>query len=395
MIWNAILLIAALGISIPMLVWSVECAAALLPSRKSRDLAGSIRPRIAVLIPAHNEAEGISEMLRFVLPQLHPTDRAIVIADNCTDATAKIARECGAQVMERVDPERIGKSYALDHGVRCLHADPPDVVLIFDADCIVEAGTVDRLARLTLAAGRPVQASYVLTPPAVSTPQHQLAALGLIVKNLVRARGLDRLGMPCFLNGSGMAFPMPVISNANLANGKIAEDKWMTVDLALAGCLALFSPESGVRSLLPQRHEAHNSQRTRWIHGHLECMRIQAPRLLWAGIRRRRFAFIALALDLLVPPLSLLLLVWLVVIVGSVLAVAFHLSSIPAIVAASAGTLMALVFAGVVFKFAPVGLPGVLAIAGYIALQFPLYVAYLKRRQKKWIRTGRDPMPPA
>ena len=389
--WSAILLIAAVGVALPMLMWSLECAAALIGPRRSRDLAGVARPGIVVLVPAHNEAAGIRSALETILPQLQPGDRAIVVADNCTDDTANIARVCGVQVIERNDPLRTGKSYALDFGWRSVEADPPGVLLVFDADCRVDPGAVDHLARLAFTTGRPVQASYLLTPPDASTPQHEVAALGLVVRNLARSMGLDRLAGLCFLNGSGMAFPGTVMRRVNLANAKIAEDRWMTVDLALAGHLPLFSPDAIVRSRFPERPHARHSQRTRWIHGHLDCMRVQGPRLLWGSLRQREFALFALAMDLFVPPLSLLLALWLVVMAASVVPAVLGFGWLPAVVTVAAAAIMVLSFTAVTLKFAPAGRRELLAIPAYVLFGFPHYISYLIRREKRWVRTDRDP----
>lgn len=393
-LWAGITLVASIGVSIPMLVWTIECTAALFRPRRPRNLTASIRPTIDVLIPAHNEAQGIRSALETILPQLGPNDRAIVIADNCTDDTANIARACGAVVIERNDPEHAGKSYALDFGVRFLQMNPALVVLVFDADCTVDPGTVERLALLAFSSGRPVQSNYLLMPSEAGGPDHKLAGLGLIVRNLTRSMGLERLGLPCFLNGSGMAFPADVLQSVRLANGKLAEDKWLTADLALAGHLPLFSEETCVWSRLPERAHAQQSQRTRWIHGHLECMRVQGPRLLWGSLCHRRFALLTLGLDLLIPPLSLLAMLWLSAMTAAIVCGLTGSGWTPAVFNASIAALMAACLMAVIHKFTPHGIPGVISMSTYAFSKLPLYVSYLKRRDDKWVRTDRDPEHP-
>ena len=70
-----------------------------------------------------------------------------MVADNCTDDTAAIARAAGAEVIERQNATLRGKGYALDAGIRHLTANPPAVVIIVDADCLVAGGTIDLLSR--------------------------------------------------------------------------------------------------------------------------------------------------------------------------------------------------------------------------------------------------------
>lgn len=137
--------------------------------QKSGDATATIpaarRPRVAILIPAHNEESGIEATLATILPQLGKGDRALVVADNCQDKTASLARAAGAEVIERSHASLRGKGYALDFGVRHLAADPPEVVIIVDADCRVDAGAVDALAQATVRYQRPAQALYLMHAP--------------------------------------------------------------------------------------------------------------------------------------------------------------------------------------------------------------------------------------
>src|SRR5262249_19708539 len=128
------------------------------------------------LIPAHNEEAGIGKTLASLLPQLRTGDVLLVVADNCSDGTAAAARTAGATVIERHDTERRGKGFALDHGVRHLAADPPEVVVIVDADCLVEAGSLNRLVGAVASTGRPVQAEYVLDVPQGGNWRSQVSA---------------------------------------------------------------------------------------------------------------------------------------------------------------------------------------------------------------------------
>jgi cellulose synthase/poly-beta-1,6-N-acetylglucosamine synthase-like glycosyltransferase len=194
---------------------------------------------------------------------------------------------------------------------RSMQEDQPEVFVVIDADCTVHPGALDRLGPSAFSSGRPVQANYLLELSGQQRPLQPLAALAFKIRNLVRPSGLDRLGLPCFLNGSGMAFPAAIIEGSVLANGKITEDRWLTVDLALAGYAPLLCREAKVTSRLPGQKRAEVSQSTRWLHGHLECMRAQGPRLLVGAIRQRRLDLFALLLDLIVPPLSLLMMLWL------------------------------------------------------------------------------------
>jgi cellulose synthase/poly-beta-1,6-N-acetylglucosamine synthase-like glycosyltransferase len=372
-------------------VWIFECASALLaPARKARPIHGR-GPTVTILIPAHNEAGGIRETLASLFPQLGANDQVVVIADNCTDETARISRACGATVIERTDQTRRGKSYAVEFGMKRLNVQATDVVMVIDADCIAQPDAIGRLARMVFQMGRPIQASYYLELPGVSKPQFQVAALAFFIKNVVRPSGLSRLGFPCFLNGSGMAFPAAIVQSVNWANNKIGEDRWSTVDIALAGHLPGFCEDSRISSRLPAHSRALVTQRTRWIHGHLETMFGQAPRLVASGIRRLQPGLLVLALDLLVPPFSLLILLWLA---GFGIAAAAGLARAiwgPAIFLAVCGFVATVLLVGIARRFG--GVPSwelAAAAPRYLASRIRLLVTFVLRREKQWIPTSRD-----
>ena len=232
---DAFLLTIALILLIPVAVLFLECTASLLSPQNSTADAKSPRPKVAVLIPAYNEAAGIAATLSTIMPQLTPDDRLLVIADNCTDATAEIARNCGATAIERQDTQRKGKGYALDFGLQSIASDPPEVVIMVDADCICQPDAIEKLARVAVASKRPVQATYLMEQPPNPTPKDSISALAFLVKNLVRPSGLKELGFPSLLTGTGMAFPWSVIREVSLASSNIVEDMQMSLDLAIAG----------------------------------------------------------------------------------------------------------------------------------------------------------------
>ena len=227
------------------------------------------RGRLAVLIPAHNEASIISGTLAAIRPQLLPRDRLLVVADNCSDGTAAVAQAVGAEVASRTDALRRGKGFALDFGLRRLSEDPPHIVIIIDADCQPAPHCIDRLARACDQTGRPIQARYLMHSQVHATPRMKIAEFAWLVKNRVRPMGLHRFGFPTHLTGSGMAFPWSVIKKANLASGHIVEDLKLGVDLACAGSPALYCDAAFIDSMFPLTDKDSSTQRTRWEHGHL------------------------------------------------------------------------------------------------------------------------------
>lgn len=350
-------------------------------------LAG--RPPVAVIIPAHDEAAGIVRTLQHVLPQLAPGDSLIVVADNCTDGTAALARRAGAEVVERHDALRRGKGYALDCGVRALAGRPAEVVVILDADCIAEAGCVDGLARAVRATGRPVQALDLMRSPPAGKRGTRIAEFAWLLKNQIRPAGYLRLGLPCQLMGTGMAFPRPLIDAASLANGHLVEDMKLGLELAASGCAPLFFPAARVVSYFPTNKEGIAAQRARWERGHLGMIRQAVPAAVVAALRKRNWALLALALDMLVPPLALLCLL----ILSANIAVCFLAAD--SYVLALCAMLDSLFAAAVAIAWlaygrAVVSLGDLCYAAVYVLLKMPMYLRFLIRKKLGWVRAARD-----
>ena len=379
-------------LGIPILVFTVECFVSLLPP--CSPALSPNRPRIDVLMPAHNEAIGIAATLTSVLPQLVEGDRLIVIADNCDDQTAAIAQSMGVMVTERHNLKQQGKGYALAHGLTVISAHPPDVVVMLDADCTVHPGTIDQISRVAVAQHRPIQALYLLTQPAHPGPKAAVSALAFIVKNWVRPQGLDNLGLPCLLTGTGMAFPWAVINSVSLGSDNIVEDMQLAVDLAIAGYPPKFCVAGQVTGQLPQQASATVSQRMRWEHGHLKTLLTQVPRLWLAGYQQKRIDLLALAADLSVPPLSLLVMLWgaLTAIAGLACKLGMPTWPLELLGLEGLALLSSVLVAWLRFGRDRLPLQTLLVVPLYLLWKIPLYIAFVLRPQTRWVRTERDPI---
>jgi cellulose synthase/poly-beta-1,6-N-acetylglucosamine synthase-like glycosyltransferase len=382
---------AALLLMVPVIVVLVEVVLAVMQRKRTASVAGD-RPRVAVLVPAHDEALIISRTLRTILPQMAPGDRLVVVADNCSDDTAALAAAEGAEVLPRSDLLRRGKGYALDFGIRHLESDAPGIVLIVDADCRLGPGVIDRLARRSQRSGRPVQALYLMQAAENASLKMRIAEFAWIIRNHVRPLGLHRLGLPCQLMGTGMAFPWACISSADLATGHIVEDLKLGIELARRGTPPLFCPEALVTSEFPASGEGIRSQRTRWEHGHLSVILSDAPRLLLSSLARLNAHGLALALDLAVPPLSLLALLVIATWSAAALFCIFAKSYFPLVAASATAALLML---AILLSWRAYGRHVISLISLALAmlhafLKIPLYSKFLVARQVKWIRSKRE-----
>ena len=390
----AIGLLLALAL-LPALVFCAQIFALMWPSSHEPS-KGSRRPaeRLAVLIPAHDEARGIVHTIGSVLPQLGANDLILVVADNCSDDTAEAARRAGATVTERFDSTRRGKGYALDHGVRHLARHAPTHVLMIDADCQLHPGSINALMQAVQTHQGPVQACDLMQAPPGAPVKTKVAEFAWLVKNMLRPLGGQRLGWPCQLMGTGMIFPWEVIANAPLASGHLAEDMQLGAHLAQQGIWPRYCQDALVTSRFPSDAQAIAAQRQRWEHGHLSTIGSAGLPLLWQGLRQRRWSLIGMALDMSVPPLTTVLLLAVVALLGSLVAAALATPGALGLLTVSLSNALLL---GLALSLAwrmgghrALPLRDVLSIPTYVLSKLSIYASFITRKQTQWIRARRD-----
>jgi cellulose synthase/poly-beta-1,6-N-acetylglucosamine synthase-like glycosyltransferase len=299
-------------------------------------------------------------------------------------------------VVERSDADRRGKGYALDFGLNQVAADPPAVVAVVDADCELAPGALDAVVRQAHATGRPAQGIYLIGTGREPDLRHRLSAFAVLLKNQIRPLGLHRLGLPCLLYGTGMAFPWGVIRAARLSTGSIAEDTLLGVDVALMGHPARLCPAAFLTGAAAPDRAAAAKQRTRWEHGHVQTILDWAPTVLKTGLLKGRPALFGLGLELAVPPLSLLFVGWAVLFAVCLVWWQWAGGSwAPALTLAGAALLtgIAVLMAWVKFGRKMVPLYTLVTAPLYIAWKLPIYLRLVTKRERTWVRTDRGRMP--
>jgi len=275
----------------------------------------SPRLHVTVLIPAHDEERTIGDSLRSVAACDYPAHlmSVVVVADNCTDATAAVARELGAVALERFDTSRRGKGFALAFGLEQVLATPTDMVLVVDADCELGVTAVRRLVA-ALEAGADVAQAAVITRNPKVMPAGLIAGVGGQLENAVAA-GLDRLGHRTGLRGTGMAFRRAVLEAHPWDAFGLTEDAEYAGRLRRAGVGVQFVLDAEVRSEAPPTADAFGTQRQRWraalftpgfgvVHKALSSKPLVLAQLLLT------FAAVAVASVWLSPPARGLAAVW-------------------------------------------------------------------------------------
>ena len=380
--------LAALALLAVTLFLFLEVVASL-GVKGAESVAERPRGRIGVVIPAHNEQEIVAATVAAVRAELRDIDRIIVVADNCDDDTAALARPAGADAIERKDKSKCGKGYALQFGVDHLRQSPPETVIFIDADCRPGPGAIARIAARADYLQRPVQALYLMTPPEGAGLKASVSAFAWLLINRVRMSGLQQLSGATRLTGSGMAFPWALISAAPLASGEIVEDLGLTLKMIEAGAPPFLDLGAVVTSELPRSDAGATTQRARWEHGSLRMAARKAPQLFLKGLKGDGKS-LAMAFDLAIPPLTVL---------AALILGVTALSAVAALLGSGGAFKMALwslaLFGGAVgigwFSYGrdvlpPAALKGVLA---YILGKARVYGDEGRRSAKRWTRTDR------
>ena len=353
--------------------------------------SGRTGARAVIIVPAHDESSKLRVRLAALKEAASPA-RVLVVADNCSDSTAAIARELGVEVIERNDPSQRGKGFALDFAKRHLSADPPEVVIIVDADCSIDAPSLRLLAAECWATGVPCQATNLQKPQVTASPAVQMSTFAFFVKNVIRQRALKRLAGRVQLLGTGMALPWALFSRAHTATSSIVEDIKLGYELAEAGYPPILVEGATVWSDAETTANT-LAQRRRWEGGFMsEAMR-RGPSRLVQSLRHGDLKGSWAALSIMVPPFALL-----IIADAAVLVIA------SALIWATGAQWAVLLLIAIPLLLAAVGLMLVWRAGGsrflraealvraplYLAWKLPMYLGFLRRGvPKDWQRTDR------
>lgn len=395
---SALIVIGAVTLTLPVYaclsVLLLQAVAACSIRRESAELSTDHTPSFVVLMPAHNEESIIAQHVSSVRKAIGTKGWLLVVADNCTDATASSASAAGAQVIQRNEPTHRGKGYALAFGLDHLRSrPPPEIVIVLDADCQVSGDALEHLARAAHQLQRPVQGQYDMLAPPGSPLSMRMAAFAWDFRGRFRAHGYLNMGLPCQLMGSGMAFPWQIISRVDLATGHLVEDMKLGLDCARLGFAPALLPSALVTSEFPSNEAGAQSQRKRWEHGHLGMVASSAPPLLAEAVRNRNIPLLAMTIDMCVPPLAFLSLL---VFSHALLTASLTLTGLaPVWVGALGFTGLAVLLAIVIAGWWRVGrrwvsVPELATVPWYVLRKLPVYAGFFLRRQAQWIRTRRD-----
>jgi 1,2-diacylglycerol 3-beta-glucosyltransferase len=291
----------------------LTCAAYLfvlvvLSAQRPAPAYGEPRMHFDIVVPAHDEEQGIADTVRSLLGVDYPPQlrRVIVVADNCVDATALRAEEAGATVLVRRDEKERGKGYALKFAFDRVLADRvADAAVVIDADTVASPNLLRAFAARFEAGAVAVQAEYGVRNPKASW-RTRLMVIALATFHGVRSLGRETLGISCGLRGNGMGFARQVLVDVPHEAFSIVEDLEYGMRLARAGHVVRYVGEAQVLGEMVSSEKSSRSQRQRWEGGRFRLAKVHGLPLLKEALARRDKVLFDIAMDVLVPPLTYL-----------------------------------------------------------------------------------------
>jgi cellulose synthase/poly-beta-1,6-N-acetylglucosamine synthase-like glycosyltransferase len=383
---------------VPIFAASVYLGCLALLARRRSNMPGASSTRFDIIVPAHNEETGIEETVRSLRALDYPADlfRILVIADNCTDRTAELARGAGAIVVERFDAVKRGKGYALSLAYeKSLTEGFADAVVVVDADTVVTPNLLSAFSRRFEEGAQAVQAEYAV---AVGTEswRSRLMVIAFTLFHAVRSSARERLGLSAGLRGNGMAFAVDLLRRIPSRAYSIVEDVEYGCEIGLNGVRVVYAEDAVVMSEMPTTGGAARSQRERWEGGRMRLVREYVPKLIARGLREGSGVKLDLAADLLVPPLATLGLANVLGLglsgllyvfgnAGPALVVLWTVSLLALVAYVARGAVMARVGPRVILDlaWAPV----------YAVWKLTLLFRRRKTSRSEWVRTQRSPSP--
>jgi cellulose synthase/poly-beta-1,6-N-acetylglucosamine synthase-like glycosyltransferase len=357
------------------------------PRRSSRTL------RFDLIVPAHNEMAIIERTVKSLLATDWPPGqrRVLVVADNCTDDTASVARSAGAEVLERNDATRRGKGYALNFAFGASRAaGRADAVVVVDADAEVSPNLLEAFAARLESGADAVQAHYGVLNPMASW-RTRLITIAKGSFHIVRSRARERLGLSCGIRGNGWCVTHRLLERVPYQAFSLTEDVEYGIAIGLAGYKVAYTDEAHADADMVSGEEIARKQRQRWEDGRFQLIRSKTLPLLAVALQRRDPVCLDLALDLLILPLSYVTLNVCAVIILGAIAVWLHLASAAWLWTGlgCAAALAVYVLRG--WRLSGIGLQGFLDLArAPVYLLWKMWLMLTRRKSTEWVRTGRE-----
>ncbi len=242
---------------------------------KDKPLLEDKQNKFMAIIPAHNEESVIKNLIDSLKNQNYPEELIdiYVIADNCTDKTAEIARSVGAIVYERFDEEHKTKGYALNWFLnQKIQEDAQyDAFCVFDADNIVDENFIKNMNK-KLCQGEDVVQGY----RDIKNPTDSWVASGYAIFYWMMNRFYHlaryNLGLSPLINGTGFMVKFDVIKSTGWNTKTLTEDIEFSLKRIIEGKKLGWATDAIVYDEQPVGFRQSWVQRSRWTVGHIQCI---------------------------------------------------------------------------------------------------------------------------
>ncbi len=253
---------------------------------KDKPLKVNKKHRFMAIIPAHNEEAVVGNLIESLKNQNYDKDLydIYVIADNCTDNTAKVAKEAGAIVYKRFDETKKTKGYALDWFLKQKIEEnaPYDAFFIFDADNIVHPDFIKNMNKKLCQGEDVVQGYRDIKNP---TDSWITAGYALFYWSMHRFYHLARynLGLSPLLNGTGFMVKFDVVKPQGWDTVTLTEDIEFSLKRIIKGKRLGWATDAICYDEQPVGFKQSWSQRSRWTVGHIQCIKEYTKQLAVAA----------------------------------------------------------------------------------------------------------------
>ena len=258
-------------------------------SRKPKQLVAKKNHRYAVVVSARNESAVIGDLIHSIKVQNYPTELidVFVIADNCTDNTADVAREAGAIVFKRFNTEQVGKGYALDYGFKIIRSQYADrgyeAYFVFDADNVLDVNYFREMNK-TFDNGAKASTSYRNS----KNYDSNWISAGYAVWFLREAKFLNQarltLNTSCAVSGTGFFIAADIIEkNDGWRWHLLTEDIEFSANSILEGIRIAYTPTAVLYDEQPVTFRDSWNQRFRWAKGFYQVFWHYGARLAKGG----------------------------------------------------------------------------------------------------------------
>ncbi len=273
-------------------IYQVVVSLCSLVKVKEKPLLVEKDHKFMAILPAHNEEKVIAALIESIKKQNYPKELIdiYVIADNCTDKTAEVARNAGAIVYERTDPEKKTKGAALQWFLmQKIEEDADyDAFCVFDADNIVNENFFKAM-NVKLCQGESVVQGYrdIKNP----TDSWISAGYALFYWTMNRFYHLARynLGLSPLINGTGFMVRFDVVKPDGWNTKTLTEDIEFSLQRIISGNKLGWATEAIVYDEQPVGFKQSWIQRKRWTVGHFQCMESYTAQLALAIKEHKKF----------------------------------------------------------------------------------------------------------